>query len=206
MNLNKEFFPGILPIVYYHWVKSLQIKIFGQDMPPPVAYLFWHSKMFPLPYTHRRRGIRVLVSEHQDTIWIVRILKALGFTLARGSSSKGGRKGAISLLRAIQEGKSIAITPDGPKGPREEVKESVIYLLKMANVPIIPVGVGYKRKVVLNTWDRLEIPYPLTKCAVVLGEPINPSSLTDGSNELLKNRLKVVNRRAEGFVSDESYI
>lgn len=206
MELNRSFFPRILPIIYYHWAGSLRIRIFGNELPPPVVYLFWHSKMFPLPYTHKRKGIRVLVSEHPDTVWIVRILKRLGFTLARGSSTRGGSKGVISLLRAVHQGKSIAITPDGPKGPREEVKETVSTLLKMTETPIIPVGVAYRRKIVLKTWDHLEIPYPLTKCAVVLGEPIDPIGLGNNGNILLRNRLNVVNRKAEKLVGDESYI
>ncbi len=206
MDLNHSFLPGTFAILYYHWVKSLRIKVFGRDHPPPVAYVFWHSKLFALPYTHKRQGIRVLVSEHPDTVWIERILRNLGFSLARGSSTRGGAKGAISLLRAVKDRKSIAITPDGPKGPREEVKEGVITLLRMLRIPVIPVGVAYRRKLVLNTWDRLELPLPLTKCAVYLSDPIPPNNLEDLSTSTLTNRLRVANKRAIRMVEDESFI
>lgn len=206
MELRESFLPGVLPLIYYFWVRSLKIRIFGSDLPAPVVYLFWHSRIFPLPYTHRRKGIGVLVSEHADTIWIERILRNFGFTLARGSFTRGGTRGALSLFKTARAGRSIAITPDGPKGPKEEVKESIPVLLNLLNVPVIPVGVGYSRKVVFQTWDEFQVPFPHSKCAVLLHEPLEPRSLGKDGHKVLTNRLKVANSKALKLVQHESFI
>src|SRR5687768_786230 len=88
----------------------------------PVIFVFWHGNLLPLVHYHRHEGIVVLVSEHSDGERIARILARRGFGTVRGSSTRGGIRGLRALVRAARAGRDLALTPDGPRGPRGEFK------------------------------------------------------------------------------------
>ncbi|MGB4006508.1 MAG: DUF374 domain-containing protein, partial [Halanaerobiales bacterium] len=92
--------------------------------------------------------------------------------LIRGSSSRGGGRALLSLVRRIREGDSVFITPDGPTGPIHKVKPGTIYLQEKTGVPIIPVGVAIERKKTFASWDRLNFPLPGTRATLVIGEQL----------------------------------
>jgi len=187
----KRLLGGILLLIYYFWVNTLRIFVDEEQGKENRVYLFWHRKMFPLFYTHRKRKISVLVSSHQDTLLVRKILKKMGFKIITGSSSKGGAKAAFEILKSFRKGWSIALTPDGPKGPRDRVKKSTLELLRVLDCSICLVGVGYRRKVIIPSWDRFEIPLPFTECYIILRE-IDPKRV-----EEIETGLKRVTEEAE---------
>jgi lysophospholipid acyltransferase (LPLAT)-like uncharacterized protein len=90
---------------------------------------------------------------------------------AVGSSTRGGVRALRQILR--QHGQlSLAVTPDGPRGPRREVKSGAIYLASRGGLPIVPIAVGFQRAIRLRTWDRLAMPWPGSKVHCFGGEPI----------------------------------
>src|SRR3990172_1850258 len=87
--------------------RTWRISIVGQEEVDKVwgrgkrvLYAFWHGRLLALCYTHRRQGIRVLVSQHRDGEFIAKTIEKLGFGTVRGSSSKGGAKAVIEMVRA----------------------------------------------------------------------------------------------------------
>ncbi len=95
-----------------------------------------------------------MASRSRDGDYISRILNKLGWEVVRGSTSKGGARSLLKLIKKLREGKSLGITPDGPRGPIHKVKPGIIYLAQKSNALIIPIGVAFSKKKVFSSWDR----------------------------------------------------
>jgi len=135
-------------------------------------FAFWHARLLPLVWTHRGRGVVVLVSRHRDGQLITRIIERLGFVTSRGSSTRGGEEGVMDLLRKAEEGRLLAITPDGPRGPAETLKPGLVYLASRSGLPIVPVAAASRSSWRLRSWDRFRVPRPFTRVVVAYGDPI----------------------------------
>jgi lysophospholipid acyltransferase (LPLAT)-like uncharacterized protein len=138
----------------------------------PVLYAFTHGVLLPLTFTHRDRGVRVLVSQSRDGEIIARILERLGFDTVRGSSTRGGDRAALQLAATGREGHDLAVTPDGPRGPRGSVAPGVAVVAARAATPIVPLGVASRPAWNARSWDRFLVPPPFARVWVVYGEPI----------------------------------
>jgi lysophospholipid acyltransferase (LPLAT)-like uncharacterized protein len=126
----------------------------------PVIFAFWHSGILPLAYLHRNQGTVVLVSRHADGEYIVRVLLRMGFGTSRGSSTRGGAEGLRGLIRQVRDGRDVAITPDGPKGPARVFKPGALVLARLTGAPVIPIGIRAHRAWRLKSWDGFLIPKP----------------------------------------------
>jgi lysophospholipid acyltransferase (LPLAT)-like uncharacterized protein len=166
--------------VVYLWSKSLKIRFVNRSLQDRfsaekknVIYAFWHSDMFMLPFTHRNSGHVIMVSESRDGEVVAGLLRHSGFEVVRGSSKRKGTRGLIGLVHALRKGKSVATAVDGPRGPRHEAKEGVMFLASKSGVPIIPVATGSRRYWTLRkTWDKFIVPVPFTEGVIQYGEPI----------------------------------
>jgi lysophospholipid acyltransferase (LPLAT)-like uncharacterized protein len=132
----------------------------------PVVFVFWHGQLLPLVHIHRGEGIVVLVSEHDDGEYIARIIERNGFGTVRGSSTRGGTTGLRGLVRAARAGRDLALTPDGPRGPRGELKPGALLVAQLTGLPVVPLVVSASRGWRLNSWDGLLVPGPLSKVEV----------------------------------------
>ncbi|HEY2955394.1 MAG TPA: lysophospholipid acyltransferase family protein [Candidatus Eisenbacteria bacterium] len=154
-------------------------------------FAFWHARMLPLVWTHRGRGIVVLVSRHRDGELITRVIERLGFGTARGSSTRGGEEGLMDMLRLASQGRLLAITPDGPRGPAETLKPGLVFLASRSGLPIVPVASASRRARVLRSWDRFRIPRPFTRVVVAYGDPIAvPAGLEGAALEEWRARVE----------------
>jgi len=172
--------------LYLEWVRrTSRVESIGEGRvrelmkEGPVVFAIWHSRLMFLPHYVASWRIAVLVSRSRDGEVITRVLERFGHEVCRGSSSRDGSKGFQSLLQALRRGKSLALTVDGPRGPRERVKPGVAALAKAAGRPIVPVAYDATRKHVFQSWDRFLFPYPFSRIRVVFGEPI----WVDGTGE-----------------------
>lgn len=155
------------------------------------VFAFWHARMLPLVYTHRGRGFGVLISRHRDGELIARILEALGFVTGRGSSTRGGEEGLRDMLAFAERGLVIGITPDGPRGPAEQVKPGVVYLASRTGFPVVPVTSSAKRSWVFKSWDKFRVPQPFARVVVSYGEPIAvPRELDEAGAEAARVRIE----------------
>ncbi len=137
----------------------------------PVVFVFWHGQLLPLVHYHRNEGVVVLVSEHADGEYITQVILRHGFGTARGSSTRGAVKGLKGILRAARDGRDLAFTPDGPRGPRHVFKWGALVAAQITGLPLITVAAGADRAWYLNSWDRFMIPKPLASLRIRYGPP-----------------------------------
>lgn len=137
----------------------------------PIMFVFWHGQLLPLVHYHRNEGIVVLVSEHADGEYITRIIQRHGFGTVRGSSTRGGRKGLKGLVRAAKEGRDLAVTPDGPKGPRGVFKPGALAAAQMAGLPIVPIALTASSGYRFGSWDGFLLPRPFSRVRIEYLEP-----------------------------------
>jgi len=162
-------------------------------------YALWHGNALGLALFGMDRGIVVIVSRFRDGDIADGILKRLGYETVRGSTEegkeeKGGRVALLKLIELLKEGKNVAITVDGPKGPAYKAKEGVIFLAQKTGATILPTCVKFERSIQLRTWDRLVIPYPFTKGRLLMGKPIEvkpEDSLEEKRKELEEELLRL---------------
>ena len=151
-------------------------------------YAFWHSRILMPVFFYRNTGINCLVSMGRDGEYISRVMNKLGYGTVRGSSSREGVKALMLLKRGLAEGHDAAITPDGPKGPKQEAKGGAIVLAKLTGVPIYPFGFDASRKIVLKSWDNFIIPLPFSRGVFVWGNPI---TVPAGADEALMEKKRM---------------
>jgi lysophospholipid acyltransferase (LPLAT)-like uncharacterized protein len=133
---------------------------------------FWHGRIFPATIYFQRRGIVVITSENYDGEWIARIIQKFGYGTARGSSSRGGPKALLQLVRDVRS-KGVAFTLDGPRGPAEQAQPGAVWLAKATGNPLLPFHTEAASSWTLRSWDRTQIPKPFTTVAMAIGEPLH---------------------------------
>lgn len=144
----------------------------------PHILCFWHNRTFPAAhFLHQRllrRGldITLLASQSRDGELVTRLVRGWGVETVRGSATRGGREALRGIYRAItQRASSPLVVPDGPKGPLYEFKAGAAVLSQMSGAPILLLGFGAGSAWRVRSWDRLIVPKPFSKVAVVVGEP-----------------------------------
>ena len=160
-------------------------------------YAFWHDQLLICPLTWQSEfEIKVLISKHRDGDIIARLISKLGFKAIRGSThksgktkNKGGLTSARQMIKSLKNGISIGISPDGPKGPRHKVSDGILSISRLSNSSKHPVGIGFKKKWVLNTWDKFIIPKPFNQITIIWGEAI-PAIKDEKSINQTKNKLE----------------
>jgi len=167
----------------------------------PAIYLFWHETMLLPAYTHAREGFAVLVSQHRDGELIAQIFRRLGGHAIRGSTTRGGAA-ALRNMIGNARGLHIAITPDGPRGPRHVVQVGAIYLASRTGMPLVPVGFAFQDPWRARSWDRTALPRPWRPARGIFGKPIEvPGDLDRGGLEACRRRVQAavedVQTRAE---------
>lgn len=155
-------------------------------------FAVWHARVLPLMWSHRGRGIVVLVSRHRDGEWISRVIRRFGFDAARGSSTRGGDEAMRGLLAAIASGRNVGLTPDGPRGPAERVKPGLAWLASRTGLPVVPVATASDRAHAFGSWDRLRLPLPFARVVIAYGDPIAvPGGLAAADLETWRERIEL---------------
>jgi lysophospholipid acyltransferase (LPLAT)-like uncharacterized protein len=148
---------------------------------PPVIFCLWHNRLAIAMVVHRRhpRKLAALVSASRDGALLAAVLSRFGVEQVRGSSSRRGPQALLELSSCAQTGYDLALTPDGPKGPRYVVQPGVIALAQLTGLQIVPVTCNTRRKICLKSWDCFQIPLPFSRCELILKEPIRVSREAD---------------------------
>ena len=175
----------------------------------PVVFCTWHNRvllshmMYRGYIGHVRQAphLAAVVSASRDGAIIAGVLERFGIESARGSSSKRGTKAFLELLSAAERGCDLAVTPDGPRGPRYVVQGGVIALAQLTGRPIIPAAYNFKWKICLKSWDRFQIPLPFSRAVMTFDEPMTvpPEQTSDEQRERLRAELQ---RRLEALTRD----
>ncbi len=201
---------------------TCRIRVVNKDNISPfwnsgqnVIYALWHSRIiflvaYYIRYRRKKTNFSTIVSHSRDGEYIARILESIGFLPVRGSSSMGGSKAFSQLLSLGKNGKyDLAVTPDGPRGPRELVKPGIIELGQKSGLPIIPVSYGSSLKKIFNSWDKFLLPFPFSRIVMVFGKPIKIKSDADDNGKknlgaFLSDVLKDITRQADEMVTGVS--
>lgn len=162
---------------------------------------FWHGRILPATFYFRRRGIVVITSENFDGEWIARIIERFGYGTARGSTSRGGLKAMLQLVRDMERGRAAGFTLDGPRGPAGVAQPGALWLARTTGNPVLPFHLEASRAWTLGSWDRMQIPQPFSRVALVVGSPMDVAvDATDAEVERhridLGTRLRALEERA----------
>ena len=141
------------------------------DGRKPFIFLLWHEALLPLLWQHRRQQVAIMVSEAREGQYLGDFAKRIGYQLLPGSSTRGGARALLGAIRALDDGCTIAITPDGPRGPRHDVKPGVVRAAQRANVMILPLHAVAQSAWRFGSWDRMMLPKPFARVDVAYGEP-----------------------------------
>jgi len=172
-----------------------------------VIYAFWHGRLFLLAAKLRDRGAAVLISLSEDGEVMAQAAERLGLHPVRGSSSRGGREGLRDLEAVLAGGRSVALTPDGPRGPRHRAQMGAVALAARSGKPILPLSSAARRCWTLHSWDRFQIPGPGTRAVIAFGEPILVPQEPDLEpwRARLERALTEVERAADAAVGREAF-
>ena len=162
---------------------------------------FWHGRILPATYYYRRRGIVVITSENFDGEWIAGIIERFGYGTARGSTSRGGKRALLQLVRDMAAGKPAGFTLDGPRGPARAAQPGAVWLAKATGNPVLPFHLEASRHWTMKSWDRTQIPKPFSTVAIAMGEPFHVPADADergleGARLMLEERLAALEVRA----------
>ena len=133
---------------------------------------FWHGTMLLPWYLHRNKNFAALISKSKDGDLLCKILKRWDYNVIRGSSSVGGDVALSIMVDFAKNNSSIAITPDGPRGPAFKLKAGAVITAKKSGLPLVLLGIGFKGKKLLKSWDAFQVPFFFTRANVVFSDPI----------------------------------
>lgn len=176
----------------YHWARD------PRELPQagrPYIFCTWHNRL-PLSLLMYRQYVRAaqgvarmaaIVSASRDGALLSRVLELFGVQPARGSSSRRGAQVLLELSTWAERGYDIAFAPDGPRGPRYQLKDGVITLAQMTGRPLVAASYHLSRKITLRNWDRFQIPLPFSTCTFHVSDPVPvPRELSDAQREQLR--------------------
>jgi lysophospholipid acyltransferase (LPLAT)-like uncharacterized protein len=155
------------------WCATLRYKVvdnadfFSNAIRSPVVVLFWHNRILALPvafrrYYPKRKGLLVLTSASRDGAYLAEFVRCFGMGAVRGSSSRRGALALLDLVRNLEAGFDLCITPDGPRGPRYKLSPGALLLAERCHVPLMPVLVEYSAFWRFKSWDGFAVPKPFS--------------------------------------------
>lgn len=167
----------------------------------PIVYLMWHDALLPLLWHHRGLGVAIVVSEARDGQYLADFATRLGYRTVRGSSRRGGVRALVGAVRILEDGGTVAFTPDGPTGPRRELKPGFLKAAQTTGALVVPVHADARFARRLDSWDRFLLPLPGARVRVVFGAPFEVAGgragLADG-HRLASEALAALVEEAAG--------
>lgn len=199
--LKNRFAKKVLPYFLAKAIKTIgrtiRLKIINEEVylnlkrdNKKLIYTTWHNRLFFVPYYIKDRNIHILVSESRDGKYLSNTFKYLNFYPIEGSSTRGGLKAAIKMIRMLKKGFDGGITPDGPQGPKYFLKRGVIDIAQKTGHTILPITYGVAKKWQLGTWDSFIIPFPFTRGVLIYGQPFEVGRELS-EEEIEEERVKV---------------
>lgn len=157
-----------------------RIDFIGEEQPKSIwqqgehlILAFWHDQLLLMVKGYRGPGSKILISASKDGELIARVMHYFGQKAVRGSSSRGGRAAFKELLVLAREEVDLVITPDGPKGPRHEIKDGVVHLARLSGRPVVPMAFACSRGHRFNSWDQFLLPFPFGRGVYSFGKPVS---------------------------------
>ncbi len=140
---------------------------------------FWHRQLLSMLARFRGTPVCVPVSEHQDGEYVARVMGRFGLRAVRGSTTRGSLRVLRGMLEEAEQGLTLAVTPDGPRGPRFSVQPGTYLLARRTGLPVYPIGVAVDRAWTASSWDAFVIPKPWARICIAIGEPLDAAQFAD---------------------------
>jgi lysophospholipid acyltransferase (LPLAT)-like uncharacterized protein len=200
--LGKRIVESIAPPAAYWYIRLLQATVrrryenreaLHSEIPPSAAqiYAFWHSRLVFMRFSWSGDKAVVLQSRHRDSRMLAQVMSRFGLGAVWGSTTRGGMAAMRGALRKLKEGYTVAIAPDGPRGPRRRVQPGVIAIARLSGVPIVPLAYSARPSRRLGSWDRMLLPLPFGRALFVYGRPMKvPRDADEGEQERLRRVLE----------------
>lgn len=133
-------------------------------------YALWHEDFLIPVARFGNPNVSALVSAHADGQVLGSLLRAKGMRAVCGST---GRRAVAAVRELLREHSGhLAVTPDGPRGPRRVVQPGVVYLASRTGLRVVPIGVGHHKPWRVNSWDSFAVPRPFSRVRCVFGQPL----------------------------------
>ena len=199
-KIKKYLQVTLVPYILYLITKLIYLtnkKIFHfpKNIPnEPFIASFWHGELLLQPFVFRKiRGkdtFKAIISNHSDGESIAKMVNLLGVGSVRGSSSKGGAKALIGAIKELKQGGDIAITPDGPRGPRHSVADGVVAISQKTKAKILVFSYRCSKYWELNSWDKFIVPKPFGQIDFYVSEPFDCEGLSiEEAKVLVKGKM-----------------
>lgn len=195
---------SLISSLLYSYLKTLKLKVKVDDSmvldfkegkgktkaSDPYIFVSWHHSLLVGSLVVQKFAQRssLLLSNSRTVDFLAEVLKKIGHSTIRGSSHKGGNKAMVQLVQSLRDGSSVAITPDGPKGPACQFKPGALTLSQKFGIPIVIIKAHYRHCIRLNTWDRMFLPMPFSKVNIEL-QCLYPNELFESDPALEKSQL-----------------
>jgi lysophospholipid acyltransferase (LPLAT)-like uncharacterized protein len=185
--------------------RSLRFRIEGEERLRAllaegrrVVLLSWHGRIVLALRPLLSYPLAIMISESRDGARIAWLAEHFGYATVRGSSSRGGVRALLQMIRAVKGGAVGGLVVDGPRGPAREVKPGAILLASRSGAVLLPLYLDCRPRWVAPSWDGMQVPAPFARVDGRFGEPFAvPPDLSEAESELL--RLDLEKRMAEGY-------
>jgi len=209
--LNFRVVPFLVAGLTKLWSYTLRVRRIGFEAVEDLVarderfiLSFWHRRLFMMPlaypFIRKQRGVAILSSDSKDGERSAATWRWFGIHAVRGTASDDGAKALVRMIQAVKQGWDFGITPDGPRGPRLELKPGTIALARKTGAWLVPVTLAFDRSIELKTWDRMVIPLPFATCTIRYGTPYQlPRKGDDAADSAnLQVEMDVLEAWAEG--------
>lgn len=177
---------------------------FTTDPPPfPAIITFWHNRILGITlcflrrYPPGRKGVVVLTSASRDGEILARIMAAMGMGSVRGSTSRRAAPALRECRAELEGGADLAVTPDGPRGPKYQLGPGLILLAQQTGARVMPVHARFHRAITLKTWDGFRVPLPFSRVDIII-EPYEeiPPTADEPAFESQRKRIEDILKNA----------
>ena len=202
---KSKFAVNIISRIAYWYIKFVKhttkwdlrgVETFYENLEKygSVIFIAWHGRVPMAPsFWDKRKPLKALVSPHRDGQLVAAMLRRFGIGNIDGSSNENASGAAISIMKELKNGTTIAIIPDGPRGPSMTMSLSPIYYAQKAGIPVLGVTYSIENSIVVEkSWDKMLVPKPFNRGICAVTEPFFiPKDVS--KTELEEYRLKIEN-------------
>lgn len=171
--------PRLAVAVIHLLTRTMRLEYLGMEFPQKIwaqgerlIFMFWHDQLLLMVKAYQGPGARILISSSKDGELIARTMERFGHGAIRGSSHRGGRAAFRDMLEVAKQPYDFGITPDGPRGPRHQLKDGVVQLARLTGRPVIPLAFVCNRGYRFKSWDRFLLPFPFSRAVFSCGPEI----------------------------------
>jgi len=206
----KQWWRDVRPVVLSrlaYWLVRLlgatfRIKVLNYEpiaaLPGGKVLCGWHGRSMIASVFFRKARFWVIISRSKDGDIQTHVFENLGFNVIRGSTGRGGERALIESIRELRKGATMAITPDGPRGPNKVVQGGVMAMARKSGAVLVPCGVSARPRLLVKSWDRYMVPLPFSKCVLNFGKPMAvPADATEEQVEEIRLKFQAEISRLE---------